>query len=145
MLNSLISRMVLVMVLMCPASAYSQCNYTAYVDSCKTHITHDHFNFLKEFEVDNQDGQKEKVEFSITLAEGFDYEYYFTGLKEGHQEVTATLYDYNRQKLVTNKHHRKLVHVISYSCQKTGIYYITFTFKDEEKYCGAAVLGFVKQ
>ncbi len=75
---------------------------------------------------------------------GFDYEYYFTGYKEGHQEVIATIYDSNRQKLGTNKHHKNFVHVIKHNCQKTGIYYITFTFKDDEEYCGAAVLGFVK-
>ena len=61
-----------------------------------------------------------------------------------YKEVVATLYDSNRKELGTNKHHKNFVHVIQHKCEKTGIYYITFTFEDEEEYCGAAVLGFAK-
>lgn len=127
-----------------PLFVRAQCNYQSYMDSCRTHITHDNFNFLKEYEIDNKHGESQKIEYSIALVDGFEYEYYFTGLKEGHQEVTATLYDSNRQELGTNKHHKNFVHVIRHTSRKTGIYYITFTFKDDEAYCGAAVLGFTK-
>lgn len=144
MANSRILWIVLGVGLVAPEFVYAQCNYQAYLDSCRTHITHDHFNYLKEYEIDNDYGAKQKVEYSIALVEGFDYEYYFTGFKEGHQEVIATLYDSNRQKLTSNKHHKNFVHVIKHASRKTGIYYIAFTFKDEEEYCGAAVLGFVK-
>ena len=136
---------VLVAWLCAPTVLHAQCNYQAYLDSCKTHLTHDHFNYLKEYEIDNQHGAKRKVEYSIALVDGYDYEYYFTGFKEGHQEVIAKLYDSNRTELGTNKQHKNFVHVIKHGCQKTGIYYITFTFKDDEEYCGAAVLGFTKQ
>ena len=137
-------RIILSAWLFIPALVYAQCDFEAYLDSCKTHVTHDHFNYLKDYQIDNEHGAKQKVEYSIALVDGFDYEYYFTGYKEGHQEVIATLSDSNRKKLGTNKHHKNFVHVIHHSCRKTGIYYITFTFKDEEEYCGAAVLGFIK-
>ena len=147
MVNSRILWIALIISSFSPWSTSAQsaeCNYAAYLDSCKTHINDDHFNFLKEYEIDNEYGAKQKVEYSIALIEGFDYEYYFTGFKEGHQEVVATLYDSKRKELGTNKHHKNFVHVIQHKCEKTGIYYITFTFEDEEEYCGAAVLGFAK-
>ncbi len=128
-----------------PVFVRAQCNYQAYLDSCKTYITNDHFNYLKEYEIDNEFGAKQKVEYSIALVDGFDYQYYFNGFKQGHhQEIIATLYDSKRQKLTSNNHDKKFIQVIKHNCQKTGIYYITFTFMDDQEYCGAAVLGFVK-
>jgi len=131
-------------IFMLPTLMNGQCDPQPHLDSCKVHIAHDHFNFLKEYTIDNESGSKEKIEYSINLVQGFDYEYYFTGYKEGHQEVIATLFDKHRRELATNKHHKNYVHVIKHTTLKSGIYYITFTFKDDEAFCGAAVLGFVK-
>ena len=64
-----------------PTISFSQCDPQPFLDSCKIHIQNDHFHYLKEFTIDNSGGEKDKIEYSFVLSEGYDYEYYFTGFK----------------------------------------------------------------
>ena len=113
-----------------------------YVDSCKKHLKEDHFTFLKSFSLRNAHGEHQKFEYSFPLIKGKKYEYYFEGYREGDQDVIATLYNSKHKKIATSVHHKELEHKLVYACNEAGIYYIEFTFKDDQEYCGSASLGF---
>ena len=72
-----------------------------------------------------------------------EYEYWFTGDDWSHHTMTAKLMDAN-DKVVESNHHSKdeYTHVIRFTPERTGIYYIHFQFQEGEGFCGSAVLGF---
>ena len=72
---------------------------------------------------------------------GKRYEFYFDGNKEGQQEIIATLFDIKHKKVSTSAHHNEYEHKLEYNCEQTGVYYILFTFKDDEEFCGTATIG----
>jgi hypothetical protein len=64
------------------------------------------------------------------------------GKDGGAQGMIVTLYDSQRNELATSHVNNKFFPGWTYKCKATGIYYLSFTFKDSQSYCGAAVLGF---
>lgn len=129
-------------MVLCAGLSFSQSCESEYLDSCKKHLSEDHFTFLKSFKLVNEHGEHHTFEYSYMLLEGKKYEYYFEGYKEGGQDVVATLYDPNHKAVATSKKKDNYEHKLVYECKKRGIYYIEFSFKDDNAFCGTASLGF---
>ncbi|BDC99626.1 hypothetical protein [Persicobacter psychrovividus] len=121
-------------------NAQAQCSSDAYTETCLSNLK-DGFTFLKSFKVDGQGGAKQKVEYSYVFSK--DTKYYINVAGEGGVDgIVVTMYNSNRKLVATNYANGKFYPGITYPCNATGIYYITFTFKDSKNYCGGSVLGF---
>lgn len=100
------------------------------------------FTFLKSFNVDGQDGAKEKVEYSYVFSKDTQYSINICAPGDNTDGIVVSMYDSNRRKVLTNNINGNFYDGIQYPCKATGIYYITFTFNGSDKYCGGSVLGF---
>ncbi|GJM60318.1 MULTISPECIES: hypothetical protein [Persicobacter] len=120
--------------------AQAQCNSDGFTDTCLGSLK-DGFTFLKSFKIDGQGGAKQKVEYSYVFSKDTKYYINVCG-QNGVDGIIVTMYDSNRKLVATNHANGKFYPGITYPCNATGIYYITFTFKDSENYCGGSVLGF---
>ncbi len=119
----------------------AQCDAEALAKSCIPNMQKG-FTFLKTFKVDGQNGAKNKVEYSYVFSK--DTQYYLNICNAGGNSdgIIVTMYDSKRHVVSTNYNNGKFYPGVIYPCNATGIYYITFTFKDTKSYCGGSVLGF---
>ena len=119
----------------------AQCSSEAQASACISQLE-DGFTFLKSFQIDGQSGAKTKVEYSYVFSK--DTQYYFNICSEGPgtDGIILTMYDSKRQVVSTNFSNGKFYPRLIYPCNATGIYYITFTFRESQHHCGVSVLGF---
>jgi hypothetical protein len=119
----------------------AQCNADELANSCISKLQ-DGFTFLKTFKVDGQGGAKTKVEYSYVFSK--DTQYFLNICNPGSDTdgIVVTMYDSKRQMVSTNFANGKYYTGLVYPCNATGIYYITFTFKNSTGHCGGSVLGF---
>lgn len=120
---------------------YAQCDTEKHVEACIPKLQSG-FTFLKSYNIDGQGGAKDKVEYSYVFTKGATYQVMICNDGEATDGIVLTLYDSNRKKVASTKYEGSTLSSISFPCQVTGIYYITFTFEGSSKYCGGSVLGF---
>jgi hypothetical protein len=121
--------------------ASAQCNSELYVNKSMKELAPG-FSFYKSYRIDGRNGTRRKVEYTCVFSKDSNYQLQITGKDGGAQGLIGTLYDSRRNKIVTSYYNNKFLPSWTYKCRATGIYYLTFTFKDSKSYCGAAVLGF---
>lgn len=119
----------------------AQCDAESQAQSCVTKLK-DGFTFLKTFKINGQGGAKNKVEYSYVFSKDTQYFLNICAPGENTDGIVVTMYDSKRQVVSTNYNNGKYYPGIVYPCNATGIYYITFTFKESTSYCGGSVLGF---
>ncbi len=100
------------------------------------------FNFLKSYKIDGQGGSKTKVEYSYVFTKGTQYMINVCATGESTDGIVVSLYDSNRNKLVSSKVNDQYISAIAYPCNTTGIYYIQYTFDESTEFCGGSALGF---
>jgi hypothetical protein len=123
------------------AQVNAQCAADAQANACISKLQ-DGFTFLKTFKVDGQSGAKSKVEYSYVFSKDTQYFLNVCNDGPGTDGIIVTMYDSKRQMVSTNFNNGKFYPGLVYPCNATGIYYITFTFKDSQNHCGGSVLGF---
>ena len=122
-------------------SASAQCNSELYANKCLQKFTSG-FTFVKSFRIDGRGGTRKKIEYTLVFSKDTNYQLQIQG-KDGNAEgIIATLYDSKRDRKATSYFSNKFYPYLTYRCRATGIYYLTFTFKDSKSYCGAAALAF---
>ncbi|MFA0962854.1 hypothetical protein AB9P05_13710 [Roseivirga sp. BDSF3-8] len=119
----------------------AQCSSEQLTDACIPKLQNG-YTFLKSYQIDGKDGAKNKVEYSYVFTKGAQYMINICSEGQGTDGIVVTLYDSNRKKMVSSLVNGQYISAIAYPCNNTGIYYITFTFDDSNKYCGGSVLGF---
>ena len=119
----------------------AQCKPSEYVDLCVPKLPGG-FMFLKSYEVNGKGGQLEKVEYSYPFAKGTDYVINLCGQESNGPGMVVTLFDYKRNKIATNVIDGQYASAMVFSCQSTGIYYLTYTFEESNAHCGGSVIGF---
>jgi hypothetical protein len=121
--------------------AEAQCNSELYVNKSMKNLTPG-FSFYKSYRIDGRRGTRRKIEYTCVFSKGSNYQLQISG-KDGNADgIIGTLYDSRRNQIVTSLYNNKFLSNWSWMCRATGIYYLTFTFKDSKSFCGAAVLGF---
>ncbi|MCS6967778.1 MAG: hypothetical protein RMJ44_00360 [Cytophagales bacterium] len=100
------------------------------------------YTFVKSYKIDGKNGARKNIEYTCVFSKDTNYMLRIEGKDGGAKGIVATLLDNQRQELTTNNLNGKSYPGWTYRCRSTGIYYILFSFKDSESYCGAAVLGF---
>jgi outer membrane lipoprotein-sorting protein len=121
--------------------AHAQCGSVAEEIVCISKLQ-EGFTFLKCFNVDGQNGAKPKVEYAYVFSKGTQY--YINICSEGTTTdgIIMTIYDSDRNKVTTNFKDGECYPELIYKCKSSDIYYLTFTFRDFQHYCGGSVLGF---
>lgn len=124
-----------------PQEASAQCNAELYVNKCMKELNSG-FLFFKSYRIDGKNGTRKKIEYTCVFSKDTNYQITISGKDGGPEGMIGTLYDGKRNKLVSSYYNNKFYPGWQYKCRATGIYYLSFTFKDSKSYCGAAVLGF---
>ncbi|MEM9856255.1 MAG: hypothetical protein AAF843_02800 [Bacteroidota bacterium] len=122
-----------------PSSA--QCDSETFTSGCIPKLASG-FNFLKSYKIDGQGGTKTKVEYSYVFTKGTQYMINVCATGESTDGIVVSLFDSNRNKVVSSKVNDQYISAIAYPCNTTGIYYIQYTFDESTQFCGGSALGF---
>ena len=98
------------------------------------------FNFLKSYKIEK--GGKEYVEYSYVFTKGTQYMINICAAGTSTDGIVVSLFDSNRNKVISSKINGQFISAIAYPCNSTGIYYIQYTFDGSSNYCGGSALGF---
>lgn len=100
------------------------------------------FIYLKSYSIDGQDNSKEKIEYTAVMSKDTQYAFKICTSLEGADGIVLTIYDLNRNEIISNREETFIDPELNYMCTSTGIYYIRFTFYDSENRCGGCILSF---
>lgn len=119
--------------------AIAQCNAENLSTLCIPKLASG-FNFLKSYKVEKSG--KEYVEYSYVFTKGTQYMINICAPGQNTDGIIVSLYDSERNMVASSKVKDQYISAIAYPCNKTGIYYIQYTFDDSASYCGGSALGF---
>jgi len=122
-------------------SGNAQCNADLYSEKSLKNISPGYM-YEKSYRVDGRGGRRQKVEYSCILSKDINYSFTMNSKDGGSQGLIFSLFDARRNMVATNYINDKFFEGIQYKCNSTGIYHLSFTFKDSRSFCGAAVLAF---
>lgn len=122
-------------------SALAQCDSEIYTSQALKTLTTG-FTFVKAYKVDGKEGTRKQIEYTCVMNKDNSYMMRVSSKDGAANGIIVTLYDAQRNELAINQISNKSFVGWTFKCGATGVYYITFTFKDSPSYCGGAVLGF---
>ncbi|MEM1136061.1 MAG: hypothetical protein AAGI07_09490 [Bacteroidota bacterium] len=122
-------------------SVQGQCNSDLYSEKSMKNISPG-FLYEKSYRVDGKGGRTKKVEYTCILSKDTNYSFTMNSKDGGSNGLVFSLFDQQRNKVVSNFVNNKFFTGIQYKCNSTGIYFINFTFRGSQSHCGAAVLAF---
>ncbi len=102
------------------------------------------FIYLKSYSIDGLDNSKEKIEYTAVMSKDTQYAFKICTSLEGADGIVLTIYDSNRNVIITNREETVIDPELNYMCTSTGIYYIRFTFSESKNRCGGCILSFKK-
>jgi hypothetical protein len=121
--------------------SYSQCPPLAPLEKCVTILPRG-MHYIKGFKVDNDNGHRDRVEYSYVMTKGTVYSINFCGDNPVDSEkVIIKIYDNYRNNVASNKSVAGNAAMI-FQCNSSGIYYIEFSFREENSFCLTSILGF---
>ncbi|HAS45413.1 MAG TPA: hypothetical protein DCS93_33320 [Microscillaceae bacterium] len=102
------------------------------------------FTFLKGYPVDGKSGKKKRVEYSYILSRNSKYLITLATRNNKSEGLKITLLNARKKAIASSYVDGKYYDGIQYTCQKTGLYYIRFTYdtKKTKSYCSGGVLSF---
>jgi hypothetical protein len=131
--------LILSALLLSSTSSMAQCNAEILSTQCIPKLATG-FNFLKSYKVEKVG--KEYVEYSYVFTKGTQYMINICSPGQSASGIIVTLEDSDRNKVASSKVDGQYISAIAYPCNKTGIYYIKYTFDDAASFCGGSALGF---
>lgn len=123
------------------SDAVGQCNSENLSSQCIPKLAAG-FNFLKSYKIDGDGGNKDKVEYSYVFLKGTSYMINICAPSQPTDGIVVSLFDSNRNKVISSKLNDQFISAIQYTCNATGVYYIQYTFEKPSSYCGGSALGF---
>lgn len=123
--------------------SFAQCNVELY-SKRSMKLIKGNYMFMKSFRIDGKGGARRKIEYTCVFSKGISYEIHVTSKSGNSDGIVATLYNPDRRKLASNFFESKFFQTMRYDCRATGIYYLSFTFRESDAFCGAAILSFKK-
>jgi hypothetical protein len=130
---------ILSLLLLSATNSMAQCNAEILSTQCIPKLATG-FNFLKSYKVEKVG--KEYVEYSYVFTKGTQYMINICSPGQDASGIIVTLEDSDRNKVASSKVDGQYISAIAYPCNKTGIYYIRYTFDDAASNCGGSALGF---
>jgi hypothetical protein len=122
------------------AQVFGECDIESYKSKALSYLPKG-FRLAKNYTVDGR-GCRRGGEYTVILYKNIDYVIRMSAKDGGFYGMIVTLYNAKREELMTSEFEHKQFNGWTYRCKQTGIYYISFTFKDSQSHCGGAVLGF---
>ncbi len=138
----LLSFILLSFVLSSTNSLCAQCNTESYIEKSIKKIQPQGFTFVKSYPIAGKEGKK----FSYVFSSGSTYVISLSNADANTKGFYVTLYDVNKKPMVVSHIEGKYYPSINFPCKMTGVYYMEFTFanNDTKDFCAAAVLGVKK-
>ena len=99
--------------------------------------------YLKSFSIDGQDMTRDKIEYTTVLSKDTHYTLHICSSGEGADGIVLTIYDAKRNAIASNREEFIIKSELKYTCTKTGIYYLAFTFYDSANRCGGCIMSFI--
>ena len=121
--------------------AVAQCNPETYSLNCLEELSEGYI-YLRSFNIDGLNGGKEKIEYSVVLSNSTKYLLNICTPSGNIDGINLSIYDSKREMVASNMINNALHSDIEFDCEQTGIYYLTFTFEESNKYCGGCILSF---
>jgi hypothetical protein len=122
------------------AQVLGHCDFDAYKLKALSYLPKG-FTLLKSYKINGMGCRRNNGAIFI-LSKNTTYMLKISSKDGGFHGLVATLYDAKYNEIATSQLGNKLFNGFTYQCKKTGVYYISFTFKDSQIPCAAAVLGF---
>lgn len=125
------------------SNTFAQCSPDNYLNQCIPKME-DGYNFLKAFRLDGKSGATTEFQFSHLFTKGSEYMINLCASGEETDGLIVTLYNSRKQQIATSFVDGKYIKSLLFPCKATGIYYINYTYRTSENYCGGSVMGFKK-
>lgn len=102
------------------------------------------FTFLKGYPINGLNGKRTKIEYSYILSRNSKYLISLARQNNKSDGLKISLLNSRKKVIATSFVEGKYYDAIQYTCQRTGIYYIRFTYnKSKTKdFCSGGVLSF---
>lgn len=134
-------------LLLAPAVS-AQCNVELFMERSMKDV--EGFIYDKSFRIDGKKGARPRIEFLAVLNRDTNYRFVINSGNSAEDSESSnanglrmTIYDQQRNPVLTNFINEKFFSAIDYKCGATGLYTIAFTFsKESRSFCGAAVMAF---
>ena len=124
-------------------NSHAQCSPDQYTNQCIPKMG-EGFNFLKAYRLDGKSGSVPEFQYSHLFTKGNQYMINLCASGDQTDGLVVTLYDSRKQQIATSFVDGKYIKGLIFPCKATGIYYISYTYKDSDNYCGGSVMGFKK-
>lgn len=118
------------------------CDALKHKETCVSQLASG-FTFIKSYLLEgSKTNSKGEIEYSFVFSKGTNYMLTMSDNNGTAKDIEIKLYDPNHKLIVSNFDSKSGNYFpIAYPCKATGIHYMTFTLKGDEK-CGLSVLGF---
>lgn len=118
--------------------SYAQCNTQIFTDKGIKHLTSaGGYTFLKSYPVKGEQGKK----YSYIFSTGTKYLITLANSNANTKGLVITILDSNNSQIATSFANDKYYPALGFTCKKTGIYHLKFSFNGTKDYCAAGVLG----
>jgi hypothetical protein len=136
-------KLLLILILVAPALATAQCD-NSLIDSCKNRLNET--VYLKHFKVRfakaNNNKRASVANFSVYLNKGNIYQFTTANDKTKDGKAIIKLYDdFRYYGGNINTKTKEISRSFGLLCQKTGVYYLTIKFQDNDEGCSAIMLS----
>jgi len=133
---------VLFLLMATATRSFGQCDAEAHAKACVPQLPKGYI-FLKSYEIDSEEGERKRVEFSYVFSKGRQYLINLcTGRPDDATGLVVNVFDGQRKPVGSSKQAGKYLSGIQFSCRSTGIYYIQYVFEDAAVVCAGSALGF---
>jgi len=136
-----LQKLIIILLIIFPITGDPQCD-SKLEDECCSSIGQ--FKFLKSFSIDLKKNKSSRV--SVALNSGIRYKISYCNAANcscnaiikvittvhGNEQILGMTYNPNTKKHYTS---------IEFNCQKTGVYFLDFSFEDGNKGCSACILS----
>ncbi len=121
----------------------AQCDFQVQSQNCISKIQ-EGFIYVKSFNINGQNGDIQEIEYPYVMTKDTQYYLNICTAEEDPDGIIMTIYDATRNPVGTNYADNTYFPTLIFQCSATGIYYITYTFKNSKNYCGGSSLAFKK-
>ena len=121
----------------------AQCAPEEYSMNCIEKIR-EGFIYLKSYNIDSKKSTKNKVEYTAVFSKDVHYVLNICTGSTDTDDIILTIYNASKETVASTLAEVGISSELEYDCNKTGIYYLTFTFRNSKSSCGGCILSFKK-
>ncbi len=101
------------------------------------------YTVLKSYRIDGKNGKRKEITYTIVFNEFKKYRLLVES-KDGGSDIIANIMDFKKNICATISAGKESLNYVDFTVP-TGIYYLSFSYKDSRSHCGAAQLGVLEE